>query len=78
MPLTPIVKFLGPWYNGNFLSLSVIIKFASLYKNGIWQLFIQNITENTKMSITRLKRVLMYGIFELFNFTLSTKVCCAK
>ena len=37
MPLTPIVKFLGPWDNGNFLSLSLIIKFVSLCKNGIWE-----------------------------------------
>ena len=30
MTLYPVVKYLGPWDNGNFLSLRVILKFALL------------------------------------------------
>ena len=34
MILYSIVKFIGPWDNGNFLSLYVIVKFSLLYNNG--------------------------------------------
>ena len=34
MTLYPKVKFLGPWDNGDFLSLYVIVKLAFLYNNG--------------------------------------------
>ena len=37
MTLSPTVKYLGPWDNGNFLSLYLKLKFAFLYNNAPWR-----------------------------------------
>ena len=68
MPLTPIVKFLGPYDNGNFLSLPVITKFASLYKNGVRQLSFKTSLKIYKNVDNSLKMAFLNSLVYIINF----------